>query len=672
MKTRRLLIAALSLLLLQNYLSAQDKLNIKFGKITPADFDLSAHKFDTGASAVVIADIGNTSFIGNSKGDFTLVFKRFKRIKIINRNGYDVANESIYVYSRNGNEEKLADLKAVTYNLENGAVVETPLDPKSVFVDKIDRYRARKKFTLPALKEGSIIEVSYTIKSDFYTDLRPWIFQSEHPCFWSEYTVTIPQFFHYVSVVQGDKTYDVHTAKEVGETYTVRESNGAGRDDIYNITGTATENRWVKKDVPPLKEENFTTTLKNHLSRIDFQLHYIQYGETGERHDYMGNWFMASEKLLKDEHFGQALDEDNHWMNEDLKPIVAGCKDENEKIKKIYAYTRSNFTCTDHDALRAENSLKNVFKKRNGSVAEINLLLVAMLRHENILADPAVLSTRDNGYCSETYPIIDDFNYVICVAHNHDETFYLDASEPLIGFDHLPIECYNGQVRVINKEKPIAVYFDADSLREEKRTAILIINDEKGKPTGSFESILGYYESYNVREKTKKKSTADFFKDIQSGYGGDIEISNSGIDSLDKLEYPVKVHYDFDLKNATEDVIYFNPMMSEAYKENPFKSADRKYPVEMPYTMAESYTFNMEIPEGYDVEELPKSARVMLNEKEGLFEYLIQKGGTGIQMQMRIKLNKAVFLPEDYNSLRDFFGFVVKKQSEQIVFKKKK
>jgi hypothetical protein len=41
-------------------------------------------------------------------------------------------------------------------------------------------------------------------------------------------------------------------------------------------------------------------------------------------------------------------------------------------------------------------------------------------------------------------------------------------------------------------------------------------------------------------------------------------------------------------------------------------------------------------------------------------------------MRSRIKLNKAIFEPDDYRTLRDFFAAVVKKQSEQIVFKKKK
>ncbi len=88
--------------------------------------------------------------------------------------------------------------------------------------------------------------------------------------------------------------------------------------------------------------------------------------------------------------------------------------------------------------------------------------------------------------------------------------------------------------------------------------------------------------------------------------------------------------------------------------------------------MDETYTMTMEIPKGYVVDELPKSARVSYNTNEGFFEYLIQKNEDMVQFRTRIKLNKATFKPEDYASLREFFGYIVKKQSEQIVFKKKK
>jgi hypothetical protein len=216
------------------------------------------------------------------------------------------------------------------------------------------------------------------------------------------------------------------------------------------------------------------------------------------------------------------------------------------------------------------------------------------------------------------------------------------------------------------------VNFAPDSLKETKNTSVLIINDEKGFPSGSYESTLGYFESLDLREKLRKETEKEFFKDLQTSYGSDLEIENGVLDSLAKLEMPVKIHYDFNMKSPSkENVIYFNPMLSERLRENPFKAAERKYPVEMPWTMDELYTFNMEIPEGYTVEELPKSARVAYNENEGLFEYLIQNSAGSVQLRCRIKLNKATFSPEEYNTLRDFFAFIVKKQNEQIVFKKK-
>jgi len=78
----------------------------------------------------------------------------------------------------------------------------------------------------------------------------------------------------------------------------------------------------------------------------------------------------------------------------------------------------------------------------------------------------------------------------------------------------------------------------------------------------------------------------------------------------------------------------------------------------------------MDIPTGYKVDELPKSARVTLNGSDGMFEYLIQQDGDHVQLRCRTKLNKATFEPEDYETLRNFFAFIVEKQGEQIVFKK--
>jgi hypothetical protein len=53
-----------------------------------------------------------------------------------------------------------------------------------------------------------------------------------------------------------------------------------------------------------------------------------------------------------------------------------------------------------------------------------------------------------------------------------------------------------------------------------------------------------------------------------------------------------------------------------------------------------------------------------------MFEYLFSASDTQVQMRCRLQLKKATFLNEDYQTLRDFYSFIVKKQAEQIVFKK--
>ena len=114
-------------------------------------------------------------------------------------------------------------------------------------------------------------------------------------------------------------------------------------------------------------------------------------------------------------------------------------------------------------------------------------------------------------------------------------------------------------------------------------------------------------------------------------------------------------------------------MFGEGYKENPFKSAQRYYPVEMPYASDETYIFNMIVPDGYVVDELPKSVIVKLNDAgDGQFEYIVSETNGTISMRSRIQLKRAYYQPAEYELLREFFNMVVKKHNEQIVLKKKK
>jgi len=653
-------------------LRAQDKIPVKFGKVAPDDFKVTAAGLDSSADVIVVADFGTTSFEGDSRGWFDLEFHHSKRMRILKRTGFDAATIKILLYVDGNVTEKISGLKASTYTLEDGKVVETKLDSKSIFTDKISKHLTMEKFTFPALKEGAILEYSFTMSSPFTSNLQPWEFQGGYPCLWSEYQVDIPNFFKYAILAQGFLPYKVSKTESRMANFSYTVPGGAESDDHGTITDEVITHRWVMANVPALKEEAYTTTIDNYVSKIEFQLSGIQF-PGGVYHDRLGNWFQVCESLLKDDDFGADLDRGNSWMDDDLKNITKGAANNLEKAQKIFAYVRDHFTCTSHGAFWLNNPLKTTYKNKSGNEADLNLLLTAMLIHAGLEAKPVILSTRNNGFVHPIYPLISRYNYVIDQVTIDSMIYKLDASEPWMGFGRLPERCYNGIGRVIDKDKPYLALLSADSLTEGKVTMALISNDDKGGLDARIQSIPGNIESADVRATVKEKGEQAFLKKIQANYTSDVTVSDLELDSVRQPDLPLNIAYDVHLTpDSSSDLYYFNPMLADAYKENPFKAANRNYPVEMPCAMDETYTLSMEIPNGYVVDELPKSAKVSYNTNEGFFEYLIQKNDQQVQFRTRIKLNKANFTPEDYDTLREFFGYVVKKQQEQIVFKKKK
>jgi len=672
MKRMRLILAVGIFLSFHSLSTAQEKINIKYGKITPADFDLSKKVFDTSVHAVVLADIGRTDCEGNNKSGFSLFYKRHKRIKILNKSALDEANITIALYVDGSDEEKLEDLKATTYNLESGKVVETKLESSSVFKEKVNSNLIYKKFTIPAVKEGSIIEFSYRINSEFLRHHRPWTFQGEYPCLWSEYETNIPDFFSYVVLSQGYLPFHINKRESTPKNYRVSIDQGSDRSIPVSLDGNLITNRWVMKDIPALKREAFTSTIDNYVARLTFQFAQVRYPNNPPV-DIIGNWVTVSEKLMNDESFGKPISRNNNWLDDEMKIITKNATNNLEKAKSIYGYVRDNFTCTDDYAMymTGSNNLRSVFKARSGSVADINLLLIAMLRHESIDAYPVIMSTRERGSTNEIYPMMNKFNYVVCETQIDNKSYFLDGTGNMLGFGKLDSKCYNGHARVI-KTVAEPVFFEPDSLVERKMTAIFLMNGEKQKMLGSFTSTPGYFESIHVRADVKSKGMDEVFKKIKTAHAIDIEINEKNIDSLKKYDDPIAIRYSFTTDKPQEDIMYLNPMMTEGYKENPFTSAERFYPVEMPSTFDETYIFTMEVPENYVVDEIPKSAKINFNDGEGYFEYLISKSENQVQLRSRIYLKRATFESEEYQSLRDFFSYIVKKHSEQVVFKKKK
>jgi transglutaminase-like putative cysteine protease len=452
---------------------------VKFGVVTPDDFKSDLYAFDTAAPAVIIFDKGYSYFKESKEGWFQLIFEKKQRIKIVNKNGMDAANFVISQYKNGKAEEKIDKLVAVTYNLENDKVIETPLNPSDIYKDQMSKNVNYLKFGLPAVKEGSIIEVSYTVISDFLFNLRSWNFQGEYPRVHSEYTTRIPDFFVYAGFKDGYLPFTHSSSNKAFKSFTILipgktayESN-----ERISLSTNETETRMVMQNVPAFKPEKFITTTSNYMSRVRYQLSEYRFPNQDPR-PVMSTWPKLAEELLKDEEFGAAFAKNNSWLQEDLKKITNEASTDLEKAKAIYNYWRTNFTLTSEGGKYMTDNPKNIWKNRKGNTADGNLMLTLLLKTAGLKADPFILSTRDNGWANDFYPLINEYNYVVSKLTVDEKVYYLDATQPLLGFGFLPLECYNGHGRAITA-MPLAEYLNADNVLESKNTYITMFNSEE-------------------------------------------------------------------------------------------------------------------------------------------------------------------------------------------------
>jgi len=637
--------------------SPQDNRAIRFGEVIAGDFNPSPA--ESGADAIVLAEIGSTTLEGYEEG-FRTVFTIFRRIKLLRSKGMGAATVKVEFSEDDNGSKKVRNLKACTYNLENGQVVRTPLERKDHFNEKQGEDEIVEKFTLPNAKPGSIIEYTYTLRSPYYFHLHPWFFQGEYPTVYSSYTVKIPDIFNFVFLATGRRPDT--TMKEVSEL----QNTVAGYTYFSTHIQTTT---WIMKNVPAIRDESYTSTLKNVIARIRFQLSINPVSAT-KAENVLGDWQSASTKLLSNGRFGVPISERPSWLKDAVKDIVGDTRDTLEMARRIYRYIRDNYRQDGYGVMiSAETTLKEIYARRLGSVADLNLLLIAMLRTAGIQVDPMILSTREHGFTNSLYPILEDYNYVVARALIADKFYNLDASHRWTAFGRLPLNCYNGHARVISKNN-FPVFLQPDSLTESKMTSVFIVNDGD-QLDGSYTIAPGFFESRDIRKELDKTSIKDYLVAQGKTFPSEIKLDTTvTVDALQQCDTPVTLHYGIRWGIKGESLIYFNPMLNAGIKTNPFEASERSYPVEMPYRKDETYILNMEVPKGYTVEEMPKSARVNLNGGDGSFEYLIGLNGDHIQLKSRIQLKKAIFEPEDYATLRDFYAYIVKKQSEMIVFKK--
>ena len=592
------------------------------------------------AGAVILSDIGTFKSIFVFSGWIGMT-KVKRRIHILSESEISRGDVELFFYYKGG-AEIINQVTGRTYNLVDGDTVVSELDEEEIFTETLDEEYARVKFSLPNVKAGSIFEYEFSRTETNLFSLSPWFFQSDIPTLVSDYQVFLPANYDYTYVVLGSDSDELESV-----------SNG----------------NWRMENLPGITEEPYSSGLMNYLAQIRLQLQGIT--QNGSYKKVLDDWPTFTNNLLDSDFMGKKIKQKIKVNSKEWAELskLSGKK---EKMVEIYNHVKDRMAWDGYHSYLCFRKTNDAYKEQKGTSAEINFILLNLLRKAKLQADPVLISTRDMLLPIKDFPLATAFNHVIVRVSIDGEEYYLDATDPQRPYNLLAFEDLHQIGWLLKKENPewITIPNDYPALQGINVIAKL---DKEGFEAGLHGFFEGYY-GLTIRKVIDEIGADEYANSLSTSMVEDEDGETFHLENLEEIEKPLKWEYQLEENEyviESNDRIYINPMFGFELEENPFMSKERYHPVDFGHTFQQNYNITFLIPKDYEVESLPESQRYILPNRVGAFEYVVGEEEGRIQMRSSIKIRETLFIPEGYFYLRELYDKMITKQSEQWVLRKK-
>ncbi len=650
---------------------AQD---VKFGKISKQDFEKTKSTIQTDAPAEVLFADGNYKVSFNTnQGGVEQTKKVFYRVIVFDKDKTpdDILKIEIPLYKSSGSaQDKLITLKAVTYNLENGKIIEQKVEKKDIFLDKVHRFMDKQTFTFPNVKNGSILEYTYEIISPFYGNTDTWYFQQSIPVVASNFTIQNQEYFNYQQDLRGSFAPKISTnSKE--DNYTIhnkRESDIYGRttqnSSIDNAKMKINTQTYTLANLPSYSREAYVLNPRNMLASIQFELaSFVAPGRTSE--SFSTTWERIGKDLMDHEEFGRQLN-GNNFLDETVNATIAGKSTNIEKAQAIFEYVKNNITWNDYLGQYTDKGIRKAFNEKSGNSADINLILTAMLRKAGLDANPIVLSTLQNGLINYSFPSRSKLNYVIVGAAIDNEFYLMDATDKNAQINLLPLRAINDRGFMVNdkgvKEIPLR-----NSVMTNNKISITADLKSDGTLDGTFSNIRDNY--YYMFDKSEIENDPKAF---EKEYIEDYNFEITDFKTQDNKQNNIRHQFKFDdIKvDVAGNKILFNPFLFIANTKHNLNLDQRNYNIEFGAPTTNTNTIKIKIPEGYKVESLPTEKQFTMPDQAGGYAYkVIEKDGFIVAQAQKV-IPYSTLPAQYYKPLKEFLTNIINAESQQVILVK--
>lgn len=583
--------------------------------------------------------------------DWSMTKNIVKRVKIYNKdNAADFLNHEIGIYdNRGGTRETLSNLKANTYNFENGKVVATKIERNEKFKSKENKYYDMTKFAFANVKDGSVIEYSYSIITPFLTSTPRVLIENEIPARYVEFVLDTPKPLGYTINYKGNLTPNQRV---------VEEKTLYGND--YQTY------RFGYQNIPPYKEEKYVGNNDNYKTGIKAELNSTLINNIFK--SYANSWEDIRKRLYEYEDFGQELKK-QHLVKAVLPEEIKSMGNTMQKADAILKFVQKNYTWNKEDDVVTDKGIKNLLSTKIGNSAEINFLIIMLLRSADINADPVVLSTVNKGLLLSYNPSIAQLNYVLASFVDNNQIYLLDGASKQTEINMISPKALNYYGLIMGKDqvKQINVVYPDVS-----KTFLTV--DAKMNADGTFEGHFADRDTKLYAMMVNERYTDDKEK-FSKEYKDEYKFSFANLKSGLQDNHDFETSFDFTADTFVDVIgskLVFNPLLFlYSQNHNYTQKEARKAPLEFYSANERTKKVVISLPDGYAFENVPKSKKFRTEDNGLSYSYLVTQEGNKLTVETSVKIDDSSFPKEYYPAFTQIFDNITKQEAQVVTAVKK-
>lgn len=635
------------------------------GKVSVEELRQSQHSLHPDAPAAVLFSRGYSYMRYNIKDGFYLIHEVSMRIKIYRKEGLSYANYDVpfYVGYKELDKDQISITDAVTYNLVDGKIEKTKGGSEAKLYERLNENWKKATIVLPNVREGSVIEFRYELRSQNLTEFPDFILQRDIPVNYVEYTTDLPNMYVYKVLTSG--SVDLKSEAKYNQGHQNYE-NEHGQTQFMNYHQLHSVYKAV--NVPPLPKEIYVDNRENYRGKIAHELESVRFDGEPEK-DLSRTWEGVVKRMYKDRDFGEQLKVNDYFMA-DLKRLVDETDDLTVRLNRVFEFVRNRMNWDGKHQFWSDRKLATAYSERAGNSGEINLILCAMLRMAGLDSNPVLLSTVRNGIA--VYPNVTAFNHIIVAVDLDGKRCLMDAIDKHAVPGILPLGDLNWEGRLVK------TFGDSESVNlqspQVSRTNINVLGQlaQDGSIKASVSTRRSDYDAFVFRSWADGRVSEELVREKEKELG-DVLVSNHHIENAENLSQPPVESFDVSSASGAEVIgqsLYVSPTLFFFSTKNPFTEKERQFPIFFGYPRQYRFSMSLQLPDGYVVESLPKAAALSTGEGVATFKMNMQQNDRVIQVTVSFETGRMLVAPDFYPILQEFYAQMTSHLQEKIVLKK--